>query len=201
MSTVTTLIQPKEIVNAGIVKASPLNARFDASIIAPVIHLAEDRFLKTFICSEFYEDLISQKNPIPSNYNDKLGPIVQAYPSNADYEFLWTEYLLAYLSRCSYYMALPDIAVQTGSNGLFVNNTEFGQNIGVDGIKFKRDIELQNIEGRKPIILKYLCDNSEKYPLFNTEGICKECCHDCKEGNCNKHSVLQNGRDLGIIIY
>lgn len=202
MSTVTTLIQPKEIIDAGIVKASPLNARFDASIIAPVIHLAEDRFLKPFVCEDFYNDLIAQKNPVPSNYNANLGAIVQAYPANPDYELLWTQYFLPYLSRAVYYMALPDIAVQTGSNGLFQNNTEFGQNVGIEGMKFKRDNELQNLEGRKPIIIKYLCDNTDKFTLFCSEGICQDCCDDCKEGNdCSKHSVLQTGRDLGIIIY
>ncbi|MCK4884409.1 MAG: hypothetical protein KAS30_06040, partial [Candidatus Diapherotrites archaeon] len=114
MATVTTLIQPPEIVNTGILSAAPLNSRFDASKLSSVVHLAEDRFLKTFICAEFYADLVAQKNTVPSNYNTDLGPLVQAYPLNADSEFLWTEYLLSFLSRAVYYLALPEIVLQTG---------------------------------------------------------------------------------------
>ena len=44
MATVTTLIQPAEIVNTGILSAAPLNSRFDASKLSSVVHLAEDRF-------------------------------------------------------------------------------------------------------------------------------------------------------------
>jgi hypothetical protein len=205
MATVTTLIQPKEIINQGIFKATPLNDRFDAAKIAPVIHLAEDRFLKTFICSAFYDDLIAQKDPIPSNYNPNLPPLQQAFPSNADYEYLWTQYLLAYLSRAVYYMALPDIVLQTGSNGLFLNNTEFGSNGGIASLKFMQDTQLNNLEGRKPLIINYLCENQSTYPLFCPDGVCKGCyCSGCKDGSgCTNESgiITQSGRDLGIQFY
>ena len=82
MSTVITLIQAEEVVNQGIVKGSPLSNRFDASQIAFNIPEAERRFLKTFINSEFFDNLVAEKNPIPSNYNPDLGPIVLAYPTN-----------------------------------------------------------------------------------------------------------------------
>lgn len=208
MATVTTLIQPKEIINQGIFKGSPLNDRFDASKIAPVIHLAEDRFFKTFICKDFYDDLIAQKDVNPSNYNANNGPLQQAFPTNPDYEFLWTEYFLAYLSRAVYYMALPDITLQTGSNGLFLNNTEFSTNGGIEALKFMQDTQLNNLEGRKPIIIQYLCDNQDIYTLFCPEGVCQECCcTGCKDGSgCEKentnHGIIpQHGRDLGIQFY
>jgi len=191
MSTVITLIQPKEIVNSGIVKAVPLNVRFDASILSPNIYLAEDRFLKTFICKAFYDDLVAQKNPTPSNYNAALGAIVQAYPLLPVYEFLWTEYILPYLSMAVYFQSIPDITVQSGSNGLFENNTDFGQNIGISGMKYVMDLKLQTIESRKAIIIKYLCDNKDLFPLF----CYKEVCGDCGE---NKQS---EGINLGVIFY
>ena len=89
MSTVITLIQPSEIINTGILKAAPLNSRFDSQLLSPWVYFAESRFLlqpKSFMCQEFYDDLIAQKNPTPSNYNSALGTVVQAYPSNAEYE-------------------------------------------------------------------------------------------------------------------
>lgn len=192
MATVTTLIQPAEIVNTGILSAAPLSSRFDASKLSGVIHLAEDRFLKNIVCAAFYADLILQKNVIPSNYNTDLGPLVEAFPTNADYEYLWKEYLLAYLSRSVYYLALPEIVLQTGSNGLFLNNTEFSSNSGLDGLKFMQDTQLQHLEKRRPFVVDYLCKNKDTFPLFCEEDICG-CCEDCTE--------VESGSNLGIIIY
>jgi hypothetical protein len=49
MSTVLTLLQAQEVVNQGIVKATPQYSRFDANKIAPNIAQAELRFLKSSI--------------------------------------------------------------------------------------------------------------------------------------------------------
>jgi len=205
MSTVITLIQPKEIVDAGIFKAAPLNSRFDASLLAPWIHFAEIRFLiqpKAFMCDEFYQDLIAQKNATPSNYNIKLGPIVLAYPSNADYELLWTQYLLPYLSLASFFVSLPYIDIQTGSNGSYHNTSVFAENVKLEGQRTLEDETLENLKDAQARIINFLCTNSETYPLFCTDGICKSCCDECKTNNCTKHGKFpQEGRDLGIVFY
>jgi hypothetical protein len=191
MATTITLIQPKEVINAGQFKAAPLNARFDQSVIAPYVAFAEDRFLKPFVCAAFYDDLIAEKNATPSNYNIALGAIVQAFPNNSDYEFLWKEYLLPYLSMAVAFQSLPFIAVQAGSNGMFENNTTFGQNIGYQGTKYYMDLMLKTIEDRQVKIKEYLCDNKSLFPLFCYEDVCES----CKEDNDFE------GSSLGLIIY
>lgn len=191
MATVITLIKPSEIVNTGIVKAAPMASRFDASIIAPNIHIAEDRFLKTFIQKTFYDALIAAKNTTPCNYNPALGTLVDAFPNDPVYEFLWTEYLYDYLSRASYFQSLTAIAVQSGSNGMFTNNQDYGQNIQISGVKFIMDVELQTIESRKAIILKYLCDNKALFPLFDYDTHC----------GCDGAVKEDSSKNLGIIIY
>lgn len=203
MSSVTTLIQPKEIVDAGIVKASPLSSRFDASQISPWVYIAEYRFLlkpKSFMCQDFYNDLLAQKNATPSNYNPDLGAIVKAYPSNADYETFWKEYLLPYLSLASVYVALPFIATQTGSNGLFDNNTEFSTNNGQEASKTHQDTMLQNLEDAKARMIEFLCRNKATYPLFDQDSkICGCCDEDDACSDCNFEG--SEGRDLGFIFY
>jgi len=175
MSTETTLIQAEEVVNQGILKGSPLSSRFDASQISPNIAEGERRFFKTFINVEFYDALVNQKNPVPSNYNPDLGPIVLAYPTNADYETLWKEKFFPFLSRACYHESLDNIVIQIGSNGGFVNHTEYGDNVGIKGLKFLKDSALQTLEGMTPDIIKYLCDNKDKYPLWDAEPYCGEC--------------------------
>lgn len=175
MSTVTTLIKPIEITRSGIFKAAPVGTSFDASLLAPNIYLAEDRFLKDFINKAFYDDLVLQKNILPSNYNPQLGAIVLAYPTLPLYENLWTQALLPFLSRAVYWQSLPSIVLQAGSIGLYTNNSEFSQSAGISGLKFMLDNELQNLERTKSIIINFLCDNKTDYPLFSTTGYCSDC--------------------------
>lgn len=193
MATVTTLIQAAEIVNTGIVTAAPLNSRFDASKIAGVIHLAEDRFLRPIINKTFYDDLLANKNSTPSNYNIDLGPLVEAFPTVAAYETLWKQYLLPFLSRAVYFVALPEIVLQSGSNGLFLNNTEFSNNSGIDGLKFMQDTQLQHLEKRRPFIIEYLCDNKATFTLFEDK-----ICPCCEETDCTETG---SASDLGIVLY
>lgn len=154
MSTIITLIQAAEVVNQGIVRGAPMNARFDASQIAPNISEAERRFLKTFINQEFFDDLVAQKNPVPSNYNPDLGPIVLAYPANAEYETLWTQYLFPYLSKASLHESLDGIVLQVGSNGIFLNDTEYAQNAGISGLGFMKDSLMETLKDLQPSIIK-----------------------------------------------
>ena len=137
MSTVRTLITAYEIVNQGIVKAAPFSNRFDAAILASQIDLAEQRFLKIFINPEFYEDLKAQRTSSEIQYNSDIGVFQKAYPNNADYEELFTQYLYPYICRAVIYESYPYIAIQTESNSLVVNEPSYGQNAGLKLCKRK----------------------------------------------------------------
>jgi len=182
MSTVRTLITAFEIVNQGIVKAAPFSNRFDASILAPQIDLAEQRFLKTFINPEFYDDLKAQRTPNEIQYNSDIGSYQIAYPSNVDYEELFTQYLYPYICRAVIYESYPYIAIQTESNGLLLNQPSYGQNAGVKVMQMQRDSMLGTLEGTKPLIIKYLCENKDKYPLWDDSKYCDDCKKEEKEG-------------------
>ena len=79
--------------------------------------------------------------------------------------------------------------MQTGSNGLFFNNTEHSTNAGVSGLKWMQDTQMQNLSDLKVSMIKFLCKNQANYPLFCTTGLCKD---DCPTDNLE-------GRDLGFI--
>lgn len=175
MSTIITLIQAAEVVNQGIVKGAPLGNRFDASQIAPNISEAERRFLKTFINQDFFNDLVAQKNTAPSNYNSDLGPIVLAYPTNTEYETLWTQWLFPYLSKASVHESLDTVGLIIGSNGVFFNESQFTQNAGLSGITYLKDSLMETLKDLQPAIIKFLCDNKADYPLFDSEKYCDDC--------------------------
>ncbi|OED34716.1 hypothetical protein AB832_07005 [Flavobacteriaceae bacterium (ex Bugula neritina AB1)] len=188
MSTVRTLLKPNEIVNQGILKPAPLSNRFDASLLSPHLDMAEARFLKTFINKEFYDDLLNKRTANQINYNSSIDTVEIAFPTNADYEELFTQYLFSYIARSVVYEAYPFIAVQIGSNGLFLNNTDYGQNSGVKTMNMYRDSILQTLNGSKPLIIDFLCDNKDKYPLWDDSKYC---------GDCGKEEI--EGRDIGFV--
>ena len=56
----STIINPNEVINGGIVRPTPLNARFDVQLISPNVLVAELRYLKPLLCAELYDDMIAE---------------------------------------------------------------------------------------------------------------------------------------------
>lgn len=204
MSAATTLISPNEVVNGGIVRPVPLNSRFDSQLLAPNVAVAEEDFLIDYLCRDFYNDLIAQKTTDDSNYNTDIGPIVPKFANNADYENLWRNYLQEYTARAVFYYSIDDIAMQTGSNGIYLNNSEYSQNAGTSGLKFKEDRVLKKLKAARKRMLRFLCKNAALYPLWPKDTFCKACGCGCDDDcDCEtlkpKEGHFQN--PLGIFLY
>lgn len=172
-----TLIQPNEVVNGGVLKPSPINARFDVTLIAPHIVEAEMIHVVPVIGQDFYDALIAKKNGVIGNYNTALGAIQKAFPTvgDEDLETLWKTYLMGLCAWAVYYEALPFIAIQSGTNGIYQTTVQYGENAGMDGVKF-----LQQSAGRrlKAIATRagaFLCKNAADYLDFDNSG-CKTDC-------------------------
>jgi hypothetical protein len=199
MSTSTTLIQPAEVVNGGILKAAPVSDRFDSSLLGPHIKPAEIRFLRPLLCEEFYLDPITQKAGIISNYNDKICPIVEAYPNNAVYESLWKEYLLPFLGYSVLWQALPFIGTQIRTTGVLALQSEYAENLDIKGVKYMKDTILTSIEIMTEELRRHLCENKDIYPLFKSDKFCKCECNNSDCNECKRSKV--HASKLGIMFY
>jgi len=175
--TTPTLIQAHEVINGGLLKASPLNVRFDATLIAPHIADAERIHIAPVLCQDFYDALGTKKNNAISNYNTAVGPIAKAFPSGDDtaYETLWVKHLLQLCAWAVYYEALPFIGIQAGSGGVYALNAESAQNQGVKGIQFLQDTTLRRIASSARATLEYLCANAANFPDFCKAAKCPGC--------------------------
>lgn len=201
----TTLIKPSEVINGGVVRSTPLNSRFDQQLLGVHIKIAEERFLIDVLCADLYNDMIAQQNPNESNYNSNIGAIVQKFPSNAAYETLWVEHLLYYTSNAVLYQALPNIAMQIGSNGIFLNASNMAENAGVKGLTFWQDTIQQSLDVKKQTIENFLCSNQSDYPLYPTDRCdnCEGCGHtqeNCK-GYTECRKANKTSKNTGIILY
>lgn len=184
----TVLIQEQEVINGGGLKASPLPARFDALLLTAHIKTAMDRHVRDFIGEDFYNALVSEKGTTVSNYNADLGAIVPAFTTPA-YETLWKEYLLEFCSNAVVYESLLYIGLQMGSNGIYTNSTEYGENVGLEGVNAIKDDLLERIKLNKKYLQRYLCANSDTYTLYDSATNCDECKEEDK------------GDFLGFILY
>lgn len=191
------IINPNEVINGGIVRPTPLNARFDVQLLAPNVNVAELRFIKPLLCADLYNDMIAEKNASDANYNPNVGALVAKFPTNAAYEALWVAYLQELCARAVYFVSLPNIAFQTGSNGVYNNNSEFAQNAGDKGFKILQDNETQAITALTGAIKQYLCDNRADFPLYPADEKC-ECSSDCECDTCSGLSPYTK-QNFGLI--
>ena len=188
-----TLIKPQEVVNTGLYRAAPVNARFDINLISPYILSTEERFLIPVLGRAFYDDLVAEQNTAVSNYNPDAGALVNKFvpPAPAPYETLWVSYLLRYAAYTVYYEALPFITFQVASKGIFLNDSEFAQNGGAQAFKIMQDNMMQKIDNLKEYLVKFLCQNKGDYPLFDAKKHCP-CDSGCDDCGCGSNPYLCN---------
>lgn len=201
------LIQASEVVNGGIVRPVALNARFDSQLVSPFLGIAEYRFLLPIICKDMFDDMLSKKNATASNYNPNVGALVQAFPADPLYEVLWVQFIMHLSSWSVMFLALPTIAIQTGSGGLFMNDSQFAESAGEKGAKYLQDSILNNsIKTLQQALEDYLCNNYADYPLFPKDSKCKDCAGcGCGESECKGLTTCTKTKrvvkNTGIIIY
>lgn len=190
-----TLIKAAEVVNGGIMRGAPTNARFDLQLISPHIADAERRWVIPVLTSAFHEDLLESRSSAASNYNTAIGATAAAFPTSAAYESLWTEHLLEYCSYAVLYESLPFIGVQIGAGGLYTNNTEWGEGVGVEGVKYMSDVLRERLEIKREQLKNYLCRNSTALEGFvpSAAGYCPSACSSAHDDDPSQY--------LGMIFY
>jgi len=170
-----TLIQPHEVVNGGVLKATPANARFDVALIAPHIQDAEHTHILPFLGQEMYRAMITAKAGRVSQYNADLSPVVTAFPFTPAYEALWTYILLRFCAWAVYYEALPYLAVSVGAAGIFQIESEHAKNVGSAGVRQLQDSTRRRLELMRENAKSYMCERKTSYPLWDS-SVCPDAC-------------------------
>jgi len=165
-----TLIKPGEVVNGGILRPAPSDARFDAHLVSAHVFDAEQRFVVPVTTSAFHATLIAAQSSAESQYNSALGSTAVKF-SDASYEALWTKHLREYSAACVLYESLPWVGMQVGANGLYFNDSQFGQNAGLEGVKFAQDTLLRKIELKRERLEQFLCTCAASLDGFSTSAV------------------------------
>lgn len=173
------LIQPLEVVQGGINRPAPTDLRLDKNLISAHIEDAEYQWVIPAIGKTLYSYLKANKGTSTAF-------------SNNYYQGLWNDHLKELCATSVLYEASPYIVVQAGTNGLYTINNDYGQNVGIDGVKFYQDTLKQRIEVKQKRVKDYLCTCAVNFTGFVSAEI------DCQY--CSEENNIDPTNWMGIII-
>lgn len=173
------LIQSSEILQGGIARPAPTDIRFDSALIAPHIQSAEWAWVEPILGAVLYDDLKTDKGTST------------AFTSTA-YQALWDNHLKQLCANASIYEAVPFVVLQLGTNGLYLNSQDYGQNAGIDGVKFYQDTLKTRITRQQEKMRDWLCSCAANFALFNSTAA------GCSSGCTDEVSNLYNS--LGVVL-
>ena len=157
------LIQPLEVIQGGTARPSPADIRLDKSLVSPHIQAAEWRWVRPALGDDFYTALTEEKGES------------SAFTTSA-YQTLWDTHLKKLCANSTLYEAAPYIVMQLGTNGLYLIDNEYGQNAGMDGVKFYQDTLRQRITLEQSMMKDWLCASAANLTAFVPSAIgCPEC--------------------------
>ena len=190
---VNSIISAFEVLAGGVLRQTSLEVRMDQGEIAQHIEDAELRYVRSVVGDTFYTYLVDNKQTDSCNYNEDKGAIIYKYDETtaADtVEYLFKKHLYKLCALSVWHQALPFIGVKSTNQGIMLNNTEFSQNVGFEGIRFLQQQVMDNISARQAELKKYL---EEKKDIFTQYGYGQD------ENNCEIDKPYQN--TTGIIFY
>jgi hypothetical protein len=178
------LIQPSEVITGGVARPTPADIRLDKTLISPHIQDAEFRWIVPAIGITLYDSMVADKGSST------------AFTSTA-YQDIWDKQLKSFCANAVLYEASPYMVMQLGSNGLYTLDNEYGQNVGVEGLKFYQDTLLQRLDVKKKRIKDLLCNYLTPLTAFIPSAI------GCPETTCygdEEEQILDIYNTMGIVL-
>ena len=201
MYTVNPLMRNTLITFEEVMFHAPTKHTVDRRMIDSSIIVAEERFIRNELGSDFYDQLVNSKNTVVTSGNLatlqikvnenvdpenaivlKEGDIVNAFEQmSASNQTLWKQHLWKIVAECLMVSALPEGFIQFSSEGAFHSVPPAGLMVTsglvtplTSSVKWQMDKKIQERVGPLFNSLNlFLCKNKETYPLY--KGICADC--------------------------
>ena len=186
---VNSIISAFEVLAGGILRQTSLEVRMDQGEISQHIEDAELHYVRPVLGDTFYTYLVDNKLTDSCNYNEDKGQLIEKYDNN-DIEALFRRYIYKLCALSVWHQSLPFIGVKSTNQGIMLNNTEFSQNVGFEGVRFLQQQIMDNISTRQADLKKYLEDNKTTFAAFG---------YSADENGCDETKPYSN--TTGIIFY
>lgn len=163
----------------------PMDTQFDPKLLEPHTDNAERKYVRDLIGSDFFEYLKTQRTANTINYNAAYNPPypVQVAFADANLEALFLDgKLFNLICVAVVHEALPNVHMQITGTGVQIPQVNFMQAAGASDMRYINDRLKDQIGFLQNEVIKYLCDNSDKYTAFGFDASNK-----CKCGNTKKY--------------
>lgn len=194
------LITPEDVIFH-----APTKHEVDHRMIISSIIVAEERFLKTELGYDLYEELIAAKNVLITSANkvaqETLTGLTLAVDDIVNGEgyltpvqrALWDKHLWKLTAECVMVSAYPEGFVQYGSEGTLHNNPPAGLMVTSGHVvpllsSLKWVVEKKVKDRIDPLIRsmhEYICKNEADFPLYGKE------CESCKDSEADYRRKFQ----------
>lgn len=124
----------------------------DDNILVPYIYKVQDIYLQQILGTTFYEDLKSKIS------TDTL---------NGDETVLITDYIQNMVAEYTFYEVIPHINYKMTNKSVSQQSSEHGNPSQLSDIKYLRSSVLDMAQFYAKRLTKYLCDNSNLFPIYN----------------------------------
>lgn len=201
------------IVSDEVIAWAPTSNDPDVRNIEQAIQIAEERFIKTLICKDLYNDFRDVKNVAVTDINKEyleslfpagtileVGSLVNAIEfCSTLYQTLWTEHLWKLLAECVIYVASPTNWSKYSASGEMINNPK---SISADSGSGSNSVDLADIKWKMDKLLmdridpliastqEYLFDNRSYFPKYNCKQFDNFCGDNTIGSNVNNNSGI-----------
>jgi len=169
---------PQEVLALNLSAPSPATTALSRANVAQSIQTAEIRFLLPLLGEELFNDMLAERNNVPSSYPSG-GPNVAKFPTKASYEELWKRYLWNYTGQAVLLEATPFIHYKVTQAGVQKDQTEYSKHGGKEGLGAITDRLQQRLDALEEQIKKYICENRDGFPLYDFDENCDCGCEAC----------------------
>ena len=193
-----TIIKTSDVLSSTALKTTPIHVSFDPVLIEPFLDIAElRRLVQTDILGDCEDDARAFYYAIRDDRDASTGLF-----TNAHYQKLFDDYLNKYLCLSVVVEALPHIAQQVGTGGIFEAQTQFLDNAGEKGADNLQDKYLRMLGVLRKEIQYYLKENYTLFPLYKNTLLDKYY-NDCRTGDDmeDERYIKPKTNNFGIIIY
>jgi DNA integrity scanning protein DisA with diadenylate cyclase activity len=138
---------------------SLIDGNLDATKITPYIEKAQDIHVQSYLGTDLYEKF---QSIIIAQTMDEV--------ENADYKLLINNYIKPMLVEWSLVMYLPFASITIANGGVFKHSSENSETLSKDEVDYIQEQTRINANFYTDRLVKYLCDNSTKFPEYKTNS-------------------------------
>lgn len=130
---------------------TPIQENVDDDILKPYIFIAQETYIQQATGTALY---------------NKLQADVIANTLTGNYKTLVDDYIVPCLIQWAFYEAMPFVSLKITNKGIARGNADYLDEVGLDELKYLRNIVMETAKFYESILIGYLKQNNSLFPEY-----------------------------------